>query len=180
MCRTKRTNALSVNSDSKLKADQDKTLNDCSRAGLMTMVVNVFECSLQLIYPVWSLTQHPTKVSPIQTCQTMLQFWVDVLILKNKEHTLDKAYRPYHFGAEFGRENAANGCNQLHMELLAQAEEVTERQYHHFFRMSIQPLVYLHQDSLPEKQKFEFILEPPSVILPKSSKWMWKQGPFLK
>lgn len=50
----------------------------------------------------------------------------------------------YRFWTEFGGEYVAYGCEQQHVELLAQAEEVAEGEDDHLFGMSIQPLSYLH------------------------------------
>lgn len=50
----------------------------------------------------------------------------------------------YRLEAEFGGEYFAYGCDQQHVELLAQAEEVAEGEDDHLFGMSIQPLSYLH------------------------------------
>lgn len=50
----------------------------------------------------------------------------------------------YRLGAEFGGEYFAYGCEQQHVELLAQAEEVAEGEDDHLFGMSIQPLADLH------------------------------------
>lgn len=52
--------------------------------------------------------------------------------------------KSYRFGAEFGGENVAYGCEQHHVKLLGQGEEVAEGENNHFFRVSIQPLSYLH------------------------------------
>ena len=57
----------------------------------------------------------------------------------------------YRFGTECGGENVAYGCEQQHVELRVQAEEVAERQDDNLFGMSVQPLSYLHQNSLPRK-----------------------------
>lgn len=59
----------------------------------------------------------------------------------------------YRFGTEFGAEDVAYGCDQQRVELLAQAEEMTEGEDNHLFGMSVQPLSYLHENALPGEHK---------------------------
>lgn len=46
------------------------------------------------------------------------------------------------------------GCDQQCVELLAQAEEMTEGEDNHLLGMSIQPLSYLHENALQENTSF--------------------------
>lgn len=57
--------------------------------------------------------------------------------------------RRYRFGAEFGGEYVAYGGDEVHVELLAQAQEVAEGQDDHLFGMSVQPLSHLQENRLP-------------------------------
>lgn len=61
--------------------------------------------------------------------------------------------RRYRFGTEFGAEDVAYGCDEQRVELLAQAEEVTEGEDDHLFGMSVQPLSYLRENALPGGHK---------------------------
>lgn len=84
--------------------------------------------------------------------------------LSDGQQTVDKrqpAHREqqdesYRLGAEFGGEDVADGGEQLHVELRAQAQEVAEGEDDHLFGMSVHPLLYLCENSLPGKHKDTF------------------------
>lgn len=71
----------------------------------------------------------------------------------------------YRFGAELGGEYVAYGCEQQHVELLSQAEEVAEGQDDHLFGMSIQPVSHLQQNGLQGKHELPFRLQDSIIEL---------------
>lgn len=80
------------------------------------------------------------------------------------QHSL--TFKGYRLGTEFGAEYVAYGCDQQRVELLAQAEEMTEGQDNHLFGMTIQPLSYLHENALAGEHK-------PLLIKEKQKSFTW-------
>lgn len=75
------------------------------------------------------------------------------------QHSL--TFLRYRFGTEFGAEYVAYGCDQQRVELLAQAEEMTEGEDNHLFGMTIQPLSYLHENALREGEHKRLVCRGP-------------------